>query len=1050
MRWLIEQALKKRVITYFITTLLFIGGAASFFSLGQLEDPPFSIKTAVVVTNYPGASPEEVELEVTDRLETAIQEMPQLKDMYSVSRAGNSYIRVDIKDQYWSAELPQIWDELRRKIGDAQKDLPPGAQESMVNDDFGFVYGFLLAITGDGFSNKELEDYAKIVQKELNLVNNIARVQLWGVQEKVIYLDISEKQLSEFRITPETFLYTMKNQNQVVNAGSVDNEQERFRIAPTGDFSNPSEIGELIISPHPSDIMTNAIHALKEKGNIENILTIMSKESEQFITLKDLATIRPGYREPPMTLMRYDGNPAIGIAIAGTEDSNIVSVGADLDQRIEEIMEKLPIGLQLHKIAWQSDLVEESVNGFLISLLQAIGIVILVLIIPSGLRMGLIIGIDLVLTILGTFIVMSIMDIALQRMSLGALIIALGMMVDNSIVVSDSIAVKIREGVDRTKAAVDAAMENAFPLFAATLVAVMTFYPIYASTASTGEYCASLFFVVATALLLSWAISLLLTPIKCVDMIPKPDPSTKSSTGEFQGPFFKMLRSILRAVIRVRFLTVAILGGMLVASILGFGFVTQLFFPDSSRPQLMVDIWTAEGTRIQDVAKNAAILEKEFISDDLVSSVSSFIGSGPPRFYLPVDSERQNQNYAQLIVNFNNFQDIDAFIAKYKSWVGDNVPDGMVRFRKYGVGPGDPWKFELRITGPGEADIESLRTLGNQIINIAESSPYGRDWRFDVMNPILKLVPEFNQKVGRLSLVSRPNMATATKRSYDGVQVGLYREGDSLYPIIARNTEYERDHLLLTFDNIQIRPDFATWTVPLAQVTTGLENKWEDSMIARWNRRREVAVQGEPAMGSTFPTLRSNVIDEIKKIKLPPGYELFWDGEYDSTKTSQDSLLPGLIPAGVIILLLLVLVFNEFKPVLIILMTIPFAIIGITCGLLVFNIPFGFMALLGGMSLVGMMNKNIIVLLDACNANYRDGLSRYDAIVEASVSRARPVFLAAGTTILGVVPLLPDIFWVAMAVTIMAGLAFGSLLTLICVPVFYSILYRLKKPGGES
>jgi len=1044
MKWLIEQAIRRRVIAYFVTVLLFIGGVVSFFSLGQLEDPVFSVKSASIVTNYPGASPREVELEVTDHLEQAIQEMPQVKDIYSVSKAGQSFIKVDVKDQFWSDALPQIWDEIRKKIRDAAKDLPPGAHQPIVNDDFGFVYGFLIAITGDGFSDKDLEDYAKIVKKELNLVRDVARVLLWGVQQKVVYVDISEQQLSELGLSSETFLSTLENQNEVVNAGGVENVTDRFRIAPTGEFQSPFEIGELIIRPSTSDIVTNALYATQGPEEVQQLPKIMEEESKQFIKLKDVASIKQGYRQPPLTMMRFNGKPAIGIAVAGTDDANIVDVGNRLQRRLDLLESKLPIGIELHRIAWQSDLVEEAVNGFLISLLEAIVIVIAVLVIPSGFRMGMIIGIDLILTILGTFIVMAIMQIPLQRMSLGALIIALGMMVDNSIVVSDSIAVQIRQGVDRVKAAVDSAYDNAFPLLAATVVAVMTFYPIYGSTASTGEYCASLFIVVATALLLSWAISLLITPIKCVDLIPEPKDKGKGGD-EFSGLFFQKMRSVLKTLIRIRFLSIGVLFALLVFSIFSFGFVKQMFFPDSSRPQLMVDYWAPEGTRIQDVAANVSILEKEFGQNNAVSSVSTFIGAGPPRFYLPVDPERNNQNYAQLILNFHDFRDIDGFIEKYMPWAREAAPGAMVRFRKYGVGPGDAWKFELRITGPGEADRGTLRSLGNKIKTIVQESPYGRDWRLDMLNPVLKYVPEYDEKRGRWSSVTRTNMASAARRSYDGIQVGIYREGDSLQPIVVRNTKLERESLLNNFRSVQISPSRATWTVPMAQVINGIETEWEDPILPRWNRRREVAIQGEPEVGSTFPALYASVIDQIDKVKLPPGYDYFWDGEADSSATAQKELLPGLVPAAVVILLFLVLVFNAMRPVFIILLTIPFAIIGITWGLLIFRIPFGFMALLGGMSLAGMMNKNIVVLLDACEANLQAGMSRYQAIIEAAVSRSRPVFLAAGTTILGVAPLLQDVFWVAMAVTIMSGLAFGSLLTLICVPLLYSILYNVKE-----
>nr|NGX46608.1 Nickel and cobalt resistance protein CnrA [Chlamydiota bacterium] len=433
-----------------------------------------------------------------------------------------------------------------------------------------------------------------------------------------------------------------------------------------------------------------------------------------------------------------------------------------------------------------------------------------------------------------------------------------------------------------------------------------------------------------------------------------------------------------------------------------------------------------------------------------IESVTSFIGAGPPRFYLPVDPEKPYASYSQLILNFKNFKDVDPFIAEFKPWAAQHVTEGMIRFRKYAVGPGDAWKFELRISGPGEADLITLRNLGEQVKAIGEKSTAGTDWRLDMRNPVLKLVPEYDQKRGRWSSVTRLDLANATKRAYDGRKIGLYRERDNLYPIVLRNVQRERQDLLSSLDTLQIKPSESTQTVPLSQVARGIKTQWENPLITRWDRRRSVTVQASPAIGRTFSELKKDVEKEIEEIPLPPGYTIFWDGEHDSTVSSQRSLIPGIIPAVVLILIFLVAVFNAVRPILIILLTIPFAAIGITLGLLVFDIPFGFMALLGAMSLAGMMNKNIVVLLDAAQINAASGMDRYQAIVEAAVSRARPVLLAAGTTILGVVPLLPDVFWVSMAVTIMAGLAFGSLLTLIAVPVFYSFLYRAKIPKAEK
>lgn len=1052
MKSLIEYAITHKVVSYFVCILLLFGGIAGYLSLGQLEDPVFSIKTAVIVTKYPGASPQEVEQEVTDRIEKAIQRMPQLKNLYSISRAGESIITVNIKEQYWSDVLPQIWDDLRKKVHDVQPYLPPGVSTPMVGDDFGDVYGFLMALTGDGFSYRELQDYADILKKELSLVKGVSRVDLWGVQQRVVYVDVSEQQISQLNLTSETLLKTLMNQNMVVDAGAINVEADRYRLAPSGQFKTPEEIGELIIRPSSNDVLGNVIDA-PGGANIDLTFSKSVEEAkENVIRVKDIANVYTGYQEPAVAVMRFDGRQAIGLQIAGTSDANIVAVGEALHKRLEQIVGVMPVGLELNKIAWQSDLVSESVNSFLISLVEAIVIVLIVLIIPSGLRMGFIVGLGLILTILGTFMVMAILQIPFQRMSLGALIIALGMMVDNSIVVSDGIAVRFRKGMDRKKAAIESAFSPAFPLLAATLIAIMAFYPIYASKESAGEYCRTLFIVVAAALTISWLIALLITPLQCMDIlkVEARKAGDNSEGDEFKGPFFRIFRKVLKVAIRFRGITIGIILGMLAVSIFAFGFVSQLFFPDSSRPQMMIDYWAPAGTRIEELSKNIKPVEKQILLSPYVDSVSTFIGAGPPRFYLPVDPEKSFPNYAQMIVNVKEYENIDSLIKELEPWIIAQVPNTMVRFRKYSVGPGDTWKFAARFSGPSSASLETLRGIGNEVLDIVKKSPYGRDWRLDMQNRRLMIVPEYSQKRGRWSSISRVDLGDTLKRGYDGLATGLYREGEHLYPIIVRGTEEERRNIASNIGALQVKPELSTKSVPVLQVLNSIKPEWEDPQIIRWNRRRAVTVEGAPKDGFTFDQLQASVINEIDALKLPVGYELFWDGEADSSASAKQSLIPGVIPAVVIILLMLVMVFNDFRPVAIILLTIPFALIGVVWSLLIFNVPFGFLALLGSMSLAGMMNKNIVVLLDACNENLLEGMSPYDAIVEAAITRLRPVLLAAGTTVLGVVPLLPDVFWVGMAVTIMGGLTFGSILTLIIVPVLYSIFYKIKVSENEE
>ena len=460
---------------------------------------------------------------------------------------------------------------------------------------------------------------------------------------------------------------------------------------------------------------------------------------------------------------------------------------------------------------------------------------------------------------------------------------------------------------------------------------------------------------------------------------------------------------------------------------------------------MMVDYWAPAGTSIHEVAAKTQIMENKFSSNASVESVSSFIGAGPPRFYLPVDPEFLYPNYAQLLINFKSFHDIDPFIAQHAEWLQSEFPEALVRIRKFSVGPGNPWKFELRILGPADTNPSTLRRLGSELLAKVKRSPIGTDWRLDIMNPIRELTTDYAQKRARAANISREDVANALKRGYDGVNIGLYRERNKLYKIQWRNTDEERETLLAHLDTLPVRGENAVISVSLSQVSNRTDFSWEEPYILRWDRQRQVALQGSPVLTSTFVDLKKSVAHEIDNFPLPKGFSFFWGGEEDSSATAQAQLLPGLVPTLIIILLCLVLVFNDFRPIAIIFCTIPFAMIGITGGLLLFNVPFGFMALLGAMSLAGMMNKNIVVLLDACNDNIARGMHPYQAIVEAAVSRARPVMLAAGTTVLGVIPLLQDVFWIGLAVAIMGGLAVGSILTLFVVPLFYTMIYGLKE-----
>jgi multidrug efflux pump subunit AcrB len=1036
---LASVAVKNRTVTYFALALILVIGTLSYFRLGQLEDPEFTVKTALVVTQYPGASPTEVELEVTDKIETAIQELPELRFLTSYSHAGLSIVKVEIQQEYWADRLPQVWDKVRNKVGDLQGSLPPGAGAPNVIDDFSFVYGFVLAVTGDGFTYAELEEHVKAIRKELSLVQGVSRVETWGLQPKVIYLDASEQRLLDLGVSAQDFLLTLNLQNQVVDSGALTIGDRRLRIAPTGEFQSPEDIGNLQLRPG----LTDRVLDVAEGADIPVQLPV-SRESD-VIRLQDIVDIRQGYLEPALTQMRYDGQPAIGLSIANVSGGNIVDTGRNLDAALEEISSRLPVGIEMHRVAWQSDLVTESINSFMVNLLEAVLVVLIVVAVFMGWRMGLIIGSALLLTILATFMVMVVLKIDLQRVSLGALVIALGMMVDNAIVVADGMAARMKKGMGKIEAAIEAAGQPSMALLGATIVAVMAFFPIYASSAAAGEYAGSLFVVVAVSLLISWIIAMTITPLMCIDMLPTPKVETTHTESAFTSGF----RAVLGRCLRHRGITAMVFLALLGGAIYGFSFVDRLFFTDATRQQFMVDVWAEEGSTIDQTSELARRVEDKLNGDPRVKGVSTFMGAGGPRFYLPVDPELPYASYAQLVVNTESLEVVNDLVAELDAWIEGAIPEAMIRVRKYTAGPGNTWPFEVRFSGPANADPQVLRNLAEQTMDVLRASPHAKDIRSDMRNRVAKLVPEYDQTTGIWTGTSRNDIASAARFAYDGLPVGLYRENEDLLPIILRRTEDERQTVGRDFEQIQIQPAFSTKSLPLSSVTQGVEIELEDPTIVRWQRQRAVTVQASSA-GVTLPTLVDEIRADIEAIELPPGYRIEWRGETFSTKDAQDSLKPGSGPALVIMVFLVVALFNAFRPALVVFTVVPFAMIGITGGLLMFSQPFSFMALLGAMSLVGLMIKNAVVLLDQVSVNLEEGMKPYDALVEATVSRLNPVFLGAATTILGVLPLLQDIFWVAMATTIAAGLTVGTVVTMLMVPVYYALFHGIRPPETKD
>ena len=1011
--------IRNRVISWMVSLIFLIGGVAAFFGLGRLEDPAFTIKDAMVVTSYPGATPQQVEEEVTYPIEKAIQQLTYVDEVNSISSRGLSQITVTMKNNYGPDDLPQIWDELRRKVNDLKGTLPPGVNDPSVIDDFGDVYGILLAVTGDGYSYKELLDYVDYLRRELELVDGVSKVSVSGQQQEQVFIEISMKKLSSLGLSPTTVFNLLSTQNVVSDAGAIRIGDEYIRIQPTGEFQSVDELGDLLIT---------------ESG------------AQGLIFLKDVAEIKRGYVEVPTNIINYNGELALNLGISFAQGVNVVEVGKAFDRRVAELKYQQPVGVQISEIYNQPKEVDKSVSGFVISLAQAVGIVIIVLLFFMGLRSGLLIGLILLLTVLGTFIFMKYLAIDLQRISLGALVIALGMLVDNAIVVVEGILIGTQKGRTRLQAATDIVTQTKWPLLGATVIAVTAFAPIGLSEDSTGEYCGTLFTVLLISLMLSWFTAISLTPF-FADIFFKGQ-KIKSGEGEDNDPYngiiFVMYKKFLSFCMRRAWFTVVVLVAGLAASVYGFTYVKQAFFPSSTTPIFQLDVWLPEGTDIRATNDTLKELEGWLAEQDHVEHITTTAGKGLQRFMLTYAPEKSYAAYGEITTRVENYEALAPLMERFREHIKSNYPEINYKLKQIELGPGGGAKIEARIIG---SDPTVLRTIAAQVMDVMYADPGATNIRHDWRERTQVLEPQFNESQARRYGITKSDVDDFLSMSFSGMNIGLYRDGTTLMPIVARLPEDERIDIR-NIEGMKIWSPAQSEFIPLQQVTMGYDMRWEDPIIVRKNRKRMLTVMADPDIlgEETAATLQARLQPQIEAIEMPPGYSLEWGGEYESSGDAKASLFTTMPMGYLFMFLITIFLFNSIKEPLIVWLTVPLALIGVTTGLLVLNTPFGFMALLGFLSLSGMVLKNGIVLLDQIEIEMKSGKEAYDAVVDAAASRVRPVCMAAITTILGMIPLLPDIFFKPMAVTIMFGLGFATVLTLIVVPVLYRLFHKVAVP----
>lgn len=999
------------------TLLLLIGGTVSYFDLGQLEDPEFTLKKAMVITLYPGASPQQVEEEVTFPLENAIQQLPYVDYVTSISSNGKSQISVEMKSTYRKEQLRQIWDEMRRKINDLSPSLPSGVYPSTILDDFADVYGVMYSVTGDGYSYDELKDYVDFLKRELVLVKGVSKVTVAGEQQPQVMVEVSTRKLAQLGIAPSHIFQLLQSQNTVSNAGKIRVGDESIRLHPTGEFKDVKELETLLIS---------------------------KPGASELIYLGDVAKVYREYAEVPNNVIRYNSQQALLIGVSFMSGVNVVDVGKHIDDHLASLEYQRPHGIDINSVYNQPQEVQKSVDGFIISLLEAIAIVIVVLLLFMGLKSGILIGGILLLTVLGTFIFMKLFAIDLQRISLGALIIALGMLVDNAIVVTEGILINLKRGQTKLKAAVNIVEQTKWPLLGATVIAVTAFAPIGLSSDASGEFAGSLFWVLFISLLLSWITAITLTPFFANLMFKENE--FKNEEGQededpYKGFIFNGYKAVLDLALHFRKTTLILMVVLLCTAVVGFGSVKQSFFPASNTPMFYVDYWQEQGSDIRSTLEGVKKLEEFLQKKDLVEEVTSTTGQGAPRFMLTYAPEKSYPAYGQLIIRVANREAVATVMQTVRDYSNNHALSAQLKIKPMEIGPSTDAKIEARFSGPDPVILRQLAAKAEELIGNDDGAYNIRDdWRART-----KMIrPQFNEQKARRLGISKSDLDNVLLTSLSGKQVGVYRDGTQLLPIIARSPANERLNVESVHD-LQIYSPVLGVFVPVTQVVDEFIVQWEDSLIMRRDRKRTITIMADhDVLGDETPAkLFARIRGPIENMELPRGYELEWGGEFESSSKAQKAIF-GSLPLGYLAMFAVtVLLFNSLKQPLVIWATVPLAIIGVSAGLLAMNAPFSFMGLLGLLSLSGMLIKNGIVLVDQINLELREGKSPYEAVFDSGVSRVRPVAMAAITTILGMIPLLFDVFFQSMAVTIMFGLGFATILTLIVVPVLYTVIFRI-------
>ncbi|MEJ6001791.1 efflux RND transporter permease subunit [Paucibacter soli] len=1027
-RW----ALQHPALTRYLMVVLMVMGFAAYFQLGQDEDPPFTFRIMVVQAFWPGATALQMAEQVTDKIEKTLQEVPHADKIRSYTKPGESLTFFFAKDSTPPQEVSSLWYSVRKKVGDMRMTLPQGVLGPVFNDDFGDVYGSIFALSADGFSNEELRQQAERVRSILLKVPDVAKVELFGTQAEKLYIEVSQKRLAELGVDFNQVIGQLGAQNAVEGAGVLNAGSNNLQVRVEGQLNSVNALREM------------PIRALNPQTGVASSLR-----------LGDIAEIRRAFVDPPSLMVRHQGKQVIALGVSMAKGGDIIALGKALRAANETIKSKLPAGLELSQIQDQPQAVTRSVNEFVHVLIEAVVIVLAVSFIALGLHTrplridvwpGLVVAITIPLVLAITFVTMFYWGVGLHKISLGSLIIALGLLVDDAIIAVEMMVRKLEEGYDKMHAATFAYEVTAMPMLTGTLITAVGFLPIGLAKSATGEYTFAIFAVTAASLLISWVVSVYFVPYLGAILLRSRAHGGGEAHELFDTPFYNRFRAMVRWCVENRWKAIAMTVALFVLGLVGMGRVQQQFFPDSSRPEVLVDLWLPEGTTIEQSNELAKRFEARMLREPGVDSVSTWVGSGVPRFYLPLDQVFPQANVSQSILIPRDLQERESLRKRLPELLAKEFPEARTRVKLLPNGPPVPYPVQFRVAGE---DAKEVRRWADQAKEILRANPNMRGVNDNWNESIKTLKLEVDQDKARALGVTSQSIAQASRVMLSGVTVGQYREADRLIDIVVRQPAEERN--AITDLGSAYLPTASGRSVPLTQIAK-VRFEWEPGVLWREGRSFAVTVQGDVAEGLQGATVTAQVWPALKELqaKMPPGYRIEVAGSVEESSKGQGSIAAGVPVMLFITFTLLMLQLQSFSRAMLVFLTGPLGIAGVAGALLLLNRPFGFVALLGVIALMGMIMRNSVILIDQIEQDRERGVPAWSAIVESAVRRFRPIVLTAAAAVLAMVPLSRSVFWGPMAVAIMGGLIVATALTLLALPAMYAAWFRVQRPAAAS